>query len=57
MEGASTVTTVAGALADVSLQGIVTEILGVIPVVLPAAITIMGVRKAISFALGLIQGL
>ena len=46
----------ATALADVTLSGITAEIVGVIPVVLPVAITVLALRKGISFLMGTLRG-
>ena len=48
----STPTTVAGALTNVDLSGMLTEILTLLPVILPTLVGFLAVRKAISFLLG-----
>ena len=44
------------ALADVTMTGITAEIIGVLPVVLPVAITVLALRKGISFLFGTLRG-
>ena len=44
-----------GVFTSSNLSGVMNELVAVIPTVVPVAITYMGVRKAISFVLGLIQ--
>lgn len=46
----------ATALADISMAGITTEIVGVLPIVLPVAITVMALRKGIGFLMGTLRG-
>ena len=45
----TTPTTVAGALSGVDLSSMLTEILGLLPVILPTLVGFMAVRKGISF--------
>ena len=52
MEAATTSAVVAGVVTSAMLQGVQQEIVGMIPVILPVAITILGIRKAISFLFG-----
>ena len=44
------------ALADVTLSGITSEIIAVLPVVLPVAVTVLALRKGISFLFGVLRG-
>lgn len=46
----------ANALKDIDLSSISTEIVGVLPIVLPVAITVMAVRKGINFLFGALRG-
>lgn len=46
----------ATALDGVSMAGITTEIVGVLPIVLPVAITVLALRKGISFLMGTLRG-
>lgn len=46
----------ATALKDVELSGITSEIVGVLPIVLPVAITVLALRKGISFLMGTLRG-
>lgn len=48
----TTVTTVAGALANVDLSGIFSQLLAVLPIILPTIVAFIGFRKALSFVLG-----
>lgn len=47
-------------LADVvtstMCQGVLDEIIGILPIVIPVAITFIAVRKGISFLLGTLKG-
>ena len=56
MEGSTAVAVLAGALKDVSFAGITSEIVGVLPIVLPVAITVLALRKGISFLMGTLRG-
>ena len=47
-----TTNTVATALTNVDLTGVLGEVLSLLPIVLPVVITFIGVRKAISFLIG-----
>lgn len=47
---------VATALTDVTMTGIVDEITGVLPIVIPVVITVLAVRKGISFLMGSLRG-
>lgn len=42
-------------ISSVDVSPIVNGITGIIPVALPALITILGIRKAVSFLVGLIR--
>lgn len=44
------------ALEGVSLAGITTEIISVLPVVIPVAITVLALRKGLSFLFGTLRG-
>lgn len=44
------------ALSGVSLAGITSEITGVLPIVLPVAVTVLALRKGISFLMGTLRG-
>lgn len=46
----------AEALKDVTMSGITSEIVGVLPIVLPVAITVLALRKGISFLMGTLRG-
>lgn len=46
----------ATALSGVSLAGITSEITGVLPVVLPVAVTMLALRKGISFMMSTLRG-
>lgn len=37
------------------LSGVLSEVIGLLPVVIPVAITFIGVRKGISFLLGMLK--
>ena len=51
--GASTAAgTVATALTNVDLTGVLDELLALLPIVLPVVIGFIGVRKGISFLIG-----
>lgn len=44
------------ALKTVSMSGITGEIIGVLPIVLPVTITVLALRKGISFLFGTLRG-
>ena len=46
----------ATALKGVTLTGITSEIVGVLPIVLPVAVTVLALRKGISFLMGTLRG-
>lgn len=50
--GASSTTVVANAITNVDLSGILNEIVALLPVLLPTLVGFIGIRKAISFAIG-----
>ncbi len=52
METAATLSTII--TADM-VKGVLNEVLALIPVVLPAALTFLGIRKGISFVLGILH--
>lgn len=43
-------------LSGVDFSGLTTTIMSVIPAVLPVVVTIVGIRKAISFMMGMVRG-
>lgn len=43
-------------LSGVDFSGLTTTIMSVIPAVLPVVVTIAGIRKAISFMMGMVRG-
>lgn len=49
-------TLVSGAVKAVKFDGIAKEITGVLPVVLPVLVTIIALRKGISFLMGTLRG-
>lgn len=56
-EGASsTAAVLASALKDVTLSGITSEIVGVLPIVIPVVLTVLALRKGISFLMGTLRG-
>lgn len=55
MEGAAT-SVLAGALSGVTMTGITAEIIGVLPIVLPVAISCLAIRKGIGFLMGTLRG-
>lgn len=54
--GTAVASVLATALKGVSLAGITTEITGAIPVVLPVVVTVLALRKGISFLMGTLRG-
>lgn len=46
----------ATALAEVTLTGITAEIVGVLPIVVPVAVSVLALRKGISFLMGTLRG-
>lgn len=51
-----TVPTIADSVSADMLNGIVTQITAVLPVFLPTVVVLLGFRKGISFAMGLLRG-
>ncbi len=51
-----TVPTIADSVSADMLSGIVTQITSVLPVFLPTVVVLLGFRKGISFAMGLLRG-
>ena len=45
----------AGALAEVDLNGVLSEVVGLIPTVLPVAISFLALRKGLSFIMGVLH--
>lgn len=50
-----TVSTLATVITGDMIKGVLNEVLGLIPVVLPAALTFLGIRKGISFVMGILH--
>lgn len=48
----ATTTVVANAITNVDLSGILNEVVALLPVLLPTLVGFIGIRKAISFAIG-----
>lgn len=55
MEGVTT-TLIAGALKDVAFSGLTAEIVGVLPIVVPVAVSVLALRKGIGFLMGTLRG-
>lgn len=51
MDG-NTATTLASVVTADMLQGVLNELLGLLPVILPVSITFIGIRKGLSFLTG-----
>lgn len=49
-------TLVSGAVTTVKFDGLAKEITGVLPIVLPVLVTIIALRKGISFLMGTLRG-
>ena len=47
--------TLSGIVTAEMLSGVLSEVIGLLPVVIPVAITFIGVRKGISFLLGMLK--
>ena len=45
----------ADVITNTMLQGVLDEIIGVLPIVLPVVITFMAIRKGISFVIGMLR--
>lgn len=54
--GSSASGIIAGALSGVDLTVITTEILSIVPMVLPVALTLLAVRKGLNFLFGTLRG-
>ena len=54
--GTAAASALATALKGVTLTGITSEIVGVLPIVLPVAVTVLALRKGISFLTGTLRG-
>lgn len=52
---ADTVSTVAGVVTQQMLQGVLDEVLGLLPTCLPVMITFIGIRKGIAFVRSMLQ--
>ncbi len=56
-EGAAAVTTVlSGIVTNTMCQGVLNEITGLLPVIIPVTISFIAVRKGISFLIGTLRG-
>lgn len=55
-EGGATVTTPTVDLSGVDFSGLTASITSMVPQVLPVAVTVLGIRKAISFMMSTIRG-
>ena len=42
-------------ITNTMLQGVLDEVVGILPIVLPVVITFMAIRKGISFVLGMLR--
>ncbi len=54
-EGANTATTLSSVITADMVTGVLDQLLSLLPVVLPAMITLLGIRKGISFVLGMLR--
>lgn len=52
---AQTASTLASIVTSDMIKGVLNEVIGLLPVVLPTMITFIGLRKGISFVLGLLH--
>lgn len=52
MDSATTTTILGNVITSNMLSGVFNELVGVLPVVIPAVISFLAVRKALSFVLG-----
>lgn len=48
-------TVLPGVITGTMLQGVLNEIVGLLPTVLPVVITFLGIRKGISFIIGMLR--
>jgi hypothetical protein len=48
-------TVVNEAISGSMLQGVMDEVVGVLPTVLPVVVAFLGIRKAISFVIGMLR--
>lgn len=48
-------TVLPGVITGPMLQGVLNEIVGLLPTVLPVVITFLGIRKGISFVIGMLR--
>ena len=56
-DSSTTTTSLVGtAIDDVSFSGITGELTGVLPIILPVAITMLALRKGISFMFSVLRG-
>lgn len=56
MEGASAAGTVLSAIVNADMVGgVLDEVVGLLPVILPAAIGFIAIRKGVSFVLGMLR--
>ena len=54
--GGATVPSIADTVTADMLNGVVTQVTSVLPVFLPTVVILLGFRKGISFAMGLLRG-
>lgn len=54
--GTATVPSIADTVTADMLNGVVTQVTSVLPVFLPTVVILLGFRKGISFAMGLLRG-
>lgn len=50
-----TATTLVDVITSDMVKGVLNEVINLIPVVLPAALTFLGIRKGISFVMGILH--
>ena len=55
MQEAVSALALTGIVTKDMLSGVLAEVIGLLPVVIPVAITFIGVRKGISFLLGMLR--
>lgn len=53
--GGSSSTVLSGVVTASMMNGVLDEIIGVLPVCLPVLITFIGIRKGISFVIGILR--
>lgn len=52
MDPTSTTSVLSGIVTEDMISGVMDEVVGLLPIVIPAAITFLGIRKGIGFLLG-----